>query len=189
MLTLGACGDDDEAGDAVPTTADGAGSSVAGPDDGSPDPAVTMPGSDRDDLPDACELVTEADAAELFGEPARRRESTPVVDLGAECLWENVEAEVVGREAHLLQVHVYAGEQFYSEQVYDDARALEGLGERAFVSTEALGGGVIVSWADDGLVFDIDYTIIDFSPADDQGQATAKADAVVELARRAADRV
>jgi len=193
VVVIGACGGDDD--DTTPSGAEdvvgGADDDDAGADDD--DDAAGDAGDDSDagDLPDPCELVTQEDAQELFGADfvAVHAEDDSPVELGASCIWENEGSDELGNPSHLLQVRVYDGEQFYSAEVYPDAEELE-IGERAFVdATEGGLGGVTVQFVQDGRVFDINYAIINIGVEGDAVDAVTKQDAVVELARQAADRM
>lgn len=193
VVVLAACGgDDDDAQDAA-GVADGsddqAGNGDAG--DGSADGKDDGDrGGDEGDVPDPCELVTREDAQALFGDDfeAQRSEDAAPIDIGEACLWENVGGDELGNPQHLLQVRVYDGEQFYGEDVFDDAEPID-IGERGFVSGGDGLAGVDVQFVKGGLVFTANYVIINIGVEGDTADAASKRDAVVELARQAADRM
>jgi hypothetical protein len=149
---------------------------TAGPEDGTP----------------VCELVTEQDAEGLFGAGAQQADDTSAVGTGEACIWENVDASEPGRVGHLLQVRVYDGPQFYNSELFEDSRPVDGLGDRAFVSTGvSTAAGVTVQFVEDDKTFAITYTTINIAvePESDKVEASDHADEVIALARQAAERM
>jgi hypothetical protein len=127
----------------------------------------------------ACERLTSADASAFFGEPAvvattnERRASA----AASTCFY-----GTLGESGQLLQFHVYANEQYYARAELPDAQDVVGLGERAFVSRDGPGGLVSCQFARNKTVYALSYS-------NRTGNAPAKADALVALAREIARRV
>jgi hypothetical protein len=184
----GACGGDDDS----PSVEESIREAV---EEGNLDDATntTSAGGDAGaGLPDACVLVTEADATELFGVPARAAVDASPVDLGASCIYENAGSDDLGEAGHLLQVRVFPGEQFFSTETFDDERNLDDLGDRAFVrSGEGALAGVDVQFVEDGKTVTFSYSTVNIGVEDDADRVDAadREDDVVALARRAGDRM
>ena len=141
---------------------------------------------DPGELPDACELVTQEDAEELFGEAAERGEETAPIDLGTSCVWKNVDGEEVGQVAHLLLVNVFEGDAFYDPEA---GEAIDDLGSRASVQTgEGIGEGVDVQFVEDGRTVTVGYSTVNIG-VDEEVIAADKADDVIALARQASERM
>lgn len=190
-LVLAGCGGDDD-GSAADDIADAIDDNEVTPeeaeelDDDLTDD--TGDGGDDDaggDLPDACELVTQEDAAELFELEAVKADEAGTPSGAAECIWENVGSDELGNPSHLLQMYVWPGEAYYSEEAYPEAEPIDDLGDRAFVASE---GSVDVLWVQDGKTFSLSYTILNIGVEGETVEAPSRADAVVDLAHQASER-
>jgi hypothetical protein len=190
FLALAACGGGDDGPQGIDEAVDDPVGDDTAPDAPDSDDEVDdgEVGGDRD--VDACALVTRVDAEELFGSEARQAEDAAPVELGSACIWENVGGDELGVVGHLLQVRAYEGEQFYGEDVYDDARPLDGIGDRAFVSSGRGLAGVEIQFLEGETVVQLSYSTVNVGVDEgDRVEAATKEDEVVALARQAADRL
>lgn len=180
VLVLAACGGDDDdakaANDAISKAVEQGN--------------ITDGENAASDLPNPCALVAVGDATKLFGKPAQKANDSSPVPLGVSCLYEAADAGANDQVGHLLQVHAYAGEQFYGADTFDDEQTIEDLGDKAFVRTGTGAQGVDVQFVKAGTTVTISYSTVNIGVADaDQVDAADHRDDVVALARRAADRV
>jgi hypothetical protein len=127
---------------------------------------------------DACSLVTQADAEELFGRPAVREKGTPSFSgmLLGDCLW-TWDTESSNQ---LLQLHVWKDRKLTPPA---DAQPLD-LGEGGSARVHPV-AGVDIEWRQDGKVLTLSYSTL----GPDAPKAPDKADAVRGLARKAAGRL
>jgi hypothetical protein len=127
----------------------------------------------------ACARLTNGDASRLFGEPAVTPAANVPRLVGAvsACFY-----DVNGTSGQLLQFRVYSDLQYYARSEHPDAQDVAGLGERAFVSRSGPSGLVDCQFVKQGSVYSLSYS-------NHTGDAAAKADALVELAREIAGRV
>jgi hypothetical protein len=148
-------------------------------------------GGDAGDLPDPCVMVTTEDAAELFGEEAQVEEDASPVKIGASCIYGNVAGEELGNVAHLLQVRVYDGEQFFGPETYDDEESIAGLGDDAFVRTSDGAGGIVeVQFVQGGKTVSLSYSAVNIGVDDsDKVDPTEREAEVIDLAEQAAGRM
>lgn len=123
---------------------------------------------------DACKIVTQDDATRLFGQPASPYTGTPVLDSNmiGECLW----AWDSETSSHLLQFHVWNGEQYYSAM--PDSEPVD-FAEKGFIRTHRM-AGVDIGWIQDGKTISLNYGT--FGP--DVPKAMTKADQMKQLASR-----
>lgn len=158
-LSLAACGDDG-------TSADKA-----------VEQAVEQAKSNSGDKIDACTIVTQDEAAKLFGHEAVRDDSGPVLDanLLGECLW-GYDTETAGE---LLQFYIWNGEVYYSKPA--DAEDFD-LGDKGHILINQY-TGIDISWVQDGRTIDLAYSGIGPDAPDQQ----TKVDELKALARKVSD--
>ena len=129
-------------------------------------------------VPDPCHLVPQSAATALFGANATRGIS--VGNLGRACMWTSHEP---GR-APSLRVWVVADPLFFGAATHPRARALRGIGDRAFVDTSSTLAGVLVSVQKGKTVLQLQYT--ELGTGGHPGDVSATAPKIVALAKRAA---
>lgn len=100
------------------------------------------------DTIDACAILTSEDASDLFGAEAKQDESTAPLVLG-ECIWSN-ETET---GSQLLQMQIYSGEQFYSE---DEGAETFDIGDKGNIKVDAF-SGIDIQWVQDGKTVALSY--------------------------------
>ena len=100
---------------------------------------------------DACAIVTQQDATDLFGETATQGtgQSGHPASLG-ECEWEWENAEAHG---HLLQFYVWDGAQYYTEP--PDFQPLA-VGEKGYIRVVA--SSIDMGWVQDGKTLGLNYS-------------------------------
>lgn len=110
---------------------------------------------------DACAIVTQADANDLFGETAQQGDSSKLPGLLGECLWE-ADGQMHG---HLLQFAVWDGEEYYSEPA--DGQPLA-VGEKGYI--KVLDDSVHMAWVQDdkGIVMSYSTYGTSITPAGDK---------------------
>jgi hypothetical protein len=131
---------------------------------------------------DACALVTQAEAAELFGEAADREQGVTVTDpaMIGECIWEHE----TPAGSHQLQVRVWGSPQYYTPTDDDFTRPLE-VGERGYVRVHSA-SGVDIAWVQGGRVYELSYFTVG---APGFPKATERVGAVTALARRTSSKL
>lgn len=154
MLALAGCGDDS--------------------DPGGEQAAMTAP-----ERIDVCALVTRADASALFGNPARPRAGTPVLDpnMLGECLW-TWDSE---SSSQLLQARIWDGARYYRAPA--DARPL-GFADRGYIRVHPM-AGVDVEWVQTGRTVSLGYSTV----GPDVPGAMTRTEAVEALARKLKERL
>ena len=95
-------------------------------------PATIRPSRSNVILPDPCTLVTKATVSALFGTSASREQS--IGTLGRACNWVAQDKELTQR----LRVWVVGDPFFYGLSIHPHARALRGIGDRAFIDTASI---------------------------------------------------
>lgn len=157
IFAFTACGDEEKKSDgALPAPAAGNGAATA----------------------DACKLVTQEDASQLFGKPATLMTEGTQLDptMVSSCNW----TWDTDTQNQLLQFNIWNGEQFY-DSYSTDVQKLE-LGDRGWIRVT---GGVNIQWVQDDKTIDISYTTIDMSPgAREIPEASTKVEEVKALARK-----
>ena len=102
---------------------------------------------------DACQLVSQADAAALFGQPATRTTGAEVVDpaLLGECLWEYVAADYSNQ---FLAIYVWDND---SDHYYDPLEGSEpyAIGDEGYIAIEE--AGVDIGWSQQSLAVYLNY--------------------------------
>lgn len=188
VLLLAACSSDDEGGtdtgNADTSEAPGAGGDDSG--EGGGESAASA----------SCEeLLTQAEAEGLFGEPAVLEESDAISnneELGqTTCTWSTVEDEANTDDltSQLIVLQYYdgstmSGANFYApDQQYPDSEPLD-LGDEAFIDTP---GGITIGFLEGDKAGFLSWSVIDMSGSD-QDQL-AKKDTVIEMATSFHDRV
>lgn len=106
---------------------------------------------------DACQLVTQADATALFGQPAVQDTGAVVVDpaLLGECLWT---WEAADYSNHLLAIYVWNNENGYYYSAVEGAEPLE-IGEEGYITVDDF-TGVDIGWAQEEKAIYLDYFTI-----------------------------
>ncbi len=125
----------------------------------------------------ACGSLSVADATALFGEPAVSVDVRTPALAAASCFY-----GTNGASGQLLQFRIYASESYYSRAQHADAQDVSGIGDQAFVSRAGPSGLVDCQFVKQGRVYSLAYS-------NTTGNAPAKADALVTLARTLAGRV
>jgi hypothetical protein len=165
-------------GSACGSSAGDAGSAkAAGGDAGAAAPASTTASK-----VDACALVTAAEAAALFGEPATRDAGVTVTDpnMIGECIWEHE----TPAGSHQLQVRVWASPQYYNPPADEFTTPLD-VGERGYVRSHSA-SGVDVAWVQGGRVYELSYFTIGGAGFP---KATSRVESVKELAGKTAGEI
>ncbi len=124
---------------------------------------------------DACALVTQEDAAALFGQPASAEEGALVTDpaLLGQCLWT---WEAADASNELLAIYVWDDTNGLYYSAEDGADPLD-IGEEGYIKVDDT-TGVDIGWKQDGRAIYLDFfTIGPMVPA-----ATTKVDQVQALA-------
>ncbi len=101
---------------------------------------------------DACAIVTQDDAAAIFGNPASPDTGTPVLDanLIGECLWTWDDP----LDNQLIQFRVWNGTQYYSAPADSTPYA---IGDGGYVRLVA---GVDVDWIQSSLTVNLSYSTV-----------------------------
>jgi len=131
-------------------------------------------GSGNATKPDACAIVTQADATRLFGMPASPEQGTPVTDpaMLGECLW----TWDTDMDNQLLQFRIWNGAQYYSDS--PGSQPVD-VGEKGnIVMSDVL--GVDVTWLQDGKTYQLSYSTAGSTVPD----PTVKAEEVKNLAKK-----
>lgn len=102
---------------------------------------------------DACAIVTQADASQLFGVPATPGKPSGAVDpaLIGECIWEWQDSQA---NSHLLQFYVWEGEDYYEPSAASTPFA---IGEKGVIDVSGGLIGVDIHWLQTGKVADLSY--------------------------------
>ncbi|MCZ7525541.1 MAG: hypothetical protein M5U14_03610 [Acidimicrobiia bacterium] len=161
------CGDDDGGGSAGRDGSVAASGGESGGDEsGGDESGGDESGGDESGgggLDDGCALVAQADAEALFGEPAEPSDDagTSVQQfLVGSCIWQSPdgpEGELTPQ--HLLQFHVWDGEQFYGGDagVYDDPEPID-VGDRGFIAVSD--AGISLQFVQSGKTVSLDYSLL-----------------------------
>lgn len=123
---------------------------------------------------DACDIVTEETATELFGQPASPEEGTPVIDpnMLGECLW-TWDTEMSNQ---LLQFRVWNGDVYYG--MPGDAEPYD-IGEQGYIRVNEL-AGIDISWVQDGKTVEVSY----FNIGPDAPPLESKVEEMKDLAKQ-----
>jgi hypothetical protein len=158
MLAVAACGEEDVDADQVVEV------------------ATEQMESGGDEI-DACAIVTQDIATELFGDQAIQDEGTPVLDpnLMGECIW-TWDTDLSNQ---LLQFRVWNGEVYYSET--DGAEAID-LGDKGQIRVDDL-GGIDITWVQDGNTVELSY----FNIGPDVPEMQSKVQEMKDLAQQVSD--
>ncbi len=127
-------------------------------------------------LPDACSLVSEQDASALFGQSAQADSGPTGAAMVSQCLW-SWDSDTSGQ---LLQFQVW-DPMAYSEP--EDSAPID-LGEGGYIRKHPM-AGVDVVWRQRGFMISLSFSTV----GPDAPDATDRADAVLELARRVSGRL
>jgi len=126
---------------------------------------------------DACELLTQKDANDLFRKEATKgTPNTPMV-LG-ECVWE-WDSETSNQSVILM---VQAGELFY---VDDPALESVDIGDRGNIEVNEAAEMIFIQWVQDGNTYSLNY----FSIGDDMPEITSMRSDVEALAEEISGRI
>ncbi|MBE0429788.1 MAG: hypothetical protein IBX61_07945 [Thermoleophilia bacterium] len=158
VVLAAGCGDED---------GDGAGEETPGPVAGA-------------DSVDACSIVTQQDASDLFGDTASSEASASLIadpNMIGECLW-SADTET---SSQLLQFRVWDGEMYYAPT--EDSQPFE-LGEKGAIRVHSI-AGVDIEWVQDGKTVNLSY----FTTGEDVPDAVSKEEEVKDLARKAAEKL
>jgi hypothetical protein len=130
---------------------------------------------------DACELLTEADATALFGEPAEPDEGTLITDPAfiGDCLWTWEPADALGSQN--VSLTLWEGEEYYAP--HPDAEPFEIGDEGSLHETEAT--GIQIDWVQDGVGVQFGY----FSVGDGVPDNLSKSADVQALALEISERM
>lgn len=103
---------------------------------------------------DACGIVTQDDATQLFGQTASPYTGTPALDANmlGQCLW-SWDSDT---SSHLLQFHVWNGEQYYSTM--PDSEPLDFV-ETGYIRIREV-AGVDIAWLRNGKMVSLSYSTI-----------------------------
>lgn len=157
IFAFTACGDEEKKSDAgQPAPAAGNGAATA----------------------DACKLVTQEDASQLFGKPASPEESGAFVidpNMVSECLWTWDSPEA---DNQLLQFRIWNGEMYYSEPSDSYTQTLD-IGDKGNIRVHKT-AGVDIQWVQDGKTIDLSYSTVGTGVPD----PTTKVEEVKALARK-----
>ena len=106
---------------------------------------------------DVCAVVTDADAAALFGAPAQKTdpEGTQGGAIGV-CIYEGVNEPFTIR--NLLQARVYPGDVYYGEKVFPKSQPLAGIGDKAFINVNDTAHVVDIQFVTDGKTGAVNYS-------------------------------
>jgi len=125
---------------------------------------------------DACAIVTEADASEVFDQPATPDVGHGGVTMIAQCLW----TWDTDTSNQLLQFHLWNPKGYDMPQ---DAEPLD-VGENGFIRRHPV-AGVDIGWLQDGAFVTLAYSTI----GPDAPKATDRAERLIALARRVESRL
>ena len=175
LALIGACSGDDDA----PSSEQQIQENAAAGDDAA------------DDLPDPCTLVTEQDAADLFGSEARGTVGGVPSVFGELCGWENVDETGAVMPKQTIRTQVTRGEQYFLKSQFPDAQAVDGLGDDAYVNTDEQSlDGVVVEFIKGDLVVSVTYNAFNNGVDDaDRIDPSDREEAVIALAREAERRL
>ncbi|MBI3206481.1 MAG: hypothetical protein HYZ29_33400 [Myxococcales bacterium] len=129
---------------------------------------------------DACAIVTQSDADQLFGKPAEKGKpsASPDPALLGECVWQWEDAEA---NSHLLQFSAWEGESYYQPSAKATPFA---IGDKGVIE---VGGGLVgvdIQWLQASRVYDLSYFTVGKVP-----DATTRVDAVKALALQTATKL
>ena len=126
---------------------------------------------------DACAIVTQQMASEIFGNEAVKDEGIPVIDpsMMGECLW-TYDTETSGQ---LLQFRVWDGEIYYS--MPSDAEAFD-LGDQGYIRVNEY-AGIDISWVQEGKTIDLSYSTV----GPDSPELQSKVPEMKDLAMQVSD--
>lgn len=124
----------------------------------------------------ACAIVTQQDASDLFGGEAEQDESTAPLVAG-ECIW----SQDTDMASQLLQFRVWDGEQFY----FDDPEAEQlDLGDKGWMSVDDF-AGIDIMWIQDGKTIDLSY----FNVGEGMPTIDSKVEEMKALAQQVSDKL
>ena len=125
---------------------------------------------------DACNVVTQEDAAKIFNNAATKSEGVPVADpnvLG-ECEW----SHDTDMNSQLIQFRVWNGEKYYGPS--NDSKPLD-VGDKGWIAVKQ-SAGVDMEWVQDGKTVQLSY----FTTGPGAPAASAQTEAMKALAKQAA---
>jgi hypothetical protein len=134
------------------------------------------PAAAKQSAMDACAIVTQADASELFGQPASPDVGHSGVSMIAQCLW----TWDTDTSNHLLQFHIWDPLGY---DMPDDAEPLD-LGEKGFIRKDPM-GGVDIEWLQNNQLISLSYSTI----GPDAPEAMDRVEQMIALARQVEDRL
>jgi hypothetical protein len=111
------------------------------------DQAEEQMGGDGGDI-DACAIVTQQDASDIFEGDAVKNTSTAPLVLG-ECIW----SQDTDMASQLLQIQIYDGEQFYADD--PEAEPFD-LGDKGKIAIDEF-AGIDIQWVQDGMTVALSY--------------------------------
>lgn len=124
----------------------------------------------------ACAIVTEQDATELFGGEAVQEEPTAPLVMG-ECVW-SWEADMASQ---LLQFRVWDGEEFYFDNPEAETLA---VGDKGYISVDEF-AGIDIMWIQDGKTIDLSY----FTVGEGVPTVESKVEEMKALAEKVSDKL
>ncbi len=129
---------------------------------------------------DACSIVTQQDATQLFGKPASPQQAQLNVDpnMLGECLW----TWDTQTSNQLLQFRIWNGPQYYGNPPAD-SQPLD-IGDKGYTRKNEF-SGVTIEWVQNGKTITLDYSTI----GSDVPNAATKSDAVKNLAQKASQQM
>lgn len=147
----------------------------------SPAPAATTTPAANDNGADACAIVTQEDAAALFGQPATRQQGTglKVPIMAGECLW-TWDSETANQ---LLQFRIWSTVKAYSDPTDGGAEMLT-LGDKGHMRAHEL-AGIDIQWVQGGRTISLAYSKIGSAVP----SPLTKVDAMKALAKKAAGKL
>jgi len=103
---------------------------------------------------DACKLLTQDDATQLFGQTAAQDSGAQITDphLLGECLWRWEDATTY--DSQTIQFRLWDGENYYSEPTSAEPFA---IGDKGYVGTDAF-DSVDIGWLQGTVAVDLTYT-------------------------------
>ncbi len=180
-----------EAGEATTSTAAAVPETTEAPDDGGEGTEVTALVATSASTVERCDaLFSLAEVADLFQEEAILEEATESEPLGQLlCTWSTIESDDLDDvTSQLLVLQLYTGdpipgESFYDPSLYEDARDVDGIGDRAFIAHTI---GADSGFVDGSVAGFLGYAAIDFADTGVGDDVTD--DVVIELLRTFHDR-
>lgn len=152
-------------------------------------PTLPAPGNGSQGSAQACRVVTEAEAADLFGNPAAQTPD-PTGGTGATstCVWqaETNPGSTTKNVRYVLQVRIYPGTNYYTGARSQGASSVKGVGEKALV--RSAGQTLTLTFVKKGQTVSIVYSINGFQGSAQQNPKSQQK-TVVAIGKQAAARL